>query len=253
MNVNDTKGVKNMTLPINGYSIGTTTHILCQVVLFLIGTFIQIKIISVCRKEKGATWKIHVCHSVVLVINFAFNISFDILIFFVPSVSFYTGEWLCYFASLVNYYCFYSIVANSLIISIMKYIFIVHQIPPSGDKGVKIKTVFFFVHLFYPLILTSCHILASDWTSSFSSMKKCFDESSVKITNSINDVYDMKEEEEKTLFCFFKMLETKQADIDMYLIGKYVFCILRTIVNLAVNSNLLESFFYYKIFHRMQM
>ena len=252
MNVNNKTCEENITISINGYPIGTTIHISCQVVLFLIGTFIQTKIISVCRKEKGATWKIHVCHSVVLIINFAFHISFDALVFFAPSVSYYTGEWLCYLAWLVNYYCFYSIVANSLIISIMKYIFIVHQIPPSGDKGIRIKFVFFFVQLFYPLILTSSHILTSDWTTTFSSMKKCFDESSEKITNSINNVDDM-EEEEKTVFCIFKILDTKQVDIGVYLIGRYVFCIFRTIVNLVVNSNLLEIFFYYKIFHRMQM
>ena len=132
MNVNDITDVENITVAINGYSIGTTIHISCQVVLFLIGTFIQIEIISVCRKERGATWKIHVAHSVVLMINFAFNISFDTLIFFVPLVSHYTGKWLCYLSSFVTYYCFYSIVANSLVISIMKYIFIVHQIPHSA-------------------------------------------------------------------------------------------------------------------------
>ena len=252
MSLNSISEGQNFYEAINGKSLSPMIHIVFQIILFTIGTFIQIKTISICKQEKGATWKIHVCHSVVLVINFAFNISFDILIFFVPSVSYYTGEWLCYLAWLVNYYCFYSIVANSLIISIMKYIFIVHQIPPSGDKGIRIKFVFFFVQLFYPLILTSSHILTSDWTTTFSSMKKCFDESSEKITDSINNVDDM-EEEEKTVFCIFKILDTKKVDIGVYLIGRYVFCILRTIVNLTVNSNLLEIFFYYKIFHRMQM
>ena len=155
---------KDITIQINTNSLGTIFHIICQILLFFIGTFIQIKIITTCKKERGATRKIHISHSVVLIVNFAFLISFDAAMFFIPSISYFTGQWLCYLSSFVTYYCFYSIVSNSLIISIMKYIFIVHQIPPSSCTGVRIKLICFLVNLLHPLILTLCHLLTSDWS-----------------------------------------------------------------------------------------
>ena len=235
---------------INEYSIVPTIHILSQVILFFIGTFIQTKIVSICKEEKGATWKIHASHSIVLIINFAFNISFDAGMYFLPSLSHYTGPWICYLASFVTYYCFYSIVANSLIISIMKYLFIVHQIPPSSDKGSKIKAVFFFINLLHPLFLTVSNILTSDWGTN-SSVNICFGAIPEKLT-ALSSVSNIVEDKEKPFMCILDIPNTNMSDVDIYFIAKHTLCIIRTIVNLAVNTNLLEIFFYYNIFRRMR-
>ena len=242
--------LKNSQTSINEYSIVTMIHIVSQVILFFIGTFIQTKIVSICKKEKGATLEIHASHSIVLIINFAFHISFDVGIYFLPSLSYYTGPWICYLASFVTYYCFYSIVANSLIVSIMKYLFIVHEIKPSSDQGSKIKSVFFFINLLHPLFLTLSNILMSDWGTN-SSVKKCF---GATLTNSMHfsSVSNIVEDKEKPFLCIFDLPNTNMSDVDIYFIAKQTLCIIRTIVNLAVNTNLLEIFFYYNIFRKMR-
>ena len=233
----------------------TILHILCQLTLFIIGTFIQIKIVSVCRREQGATWKIHVVHSIVLVINFAFNISFDAAMHFFPSVAFYTGKWICYLSSFVIYYCFYSIVANTLVVSVMKYLFIVHGITTSSEKGLKVKKRFLILSLMHPLFLAVSYILTDDWAS-FSSMKKCFiaaSENSTEIEFDSNDI----ENEEKSAYCFSnihtEIIRANPKDLfsDINFVSRLVLCIFRTIFNVAVSSNLLEVFFYYKTFRKM--
>ena len=241
---------KNNQTVINEYSIVTMLHILSQVILFFIGTFIQTKIVSTCKKEKGASWKIHASHSIVLIINFAFHISFDAGIYFLPSLSYYTGAWICYLSSFVAYYCFYSIVANSLIVSIMKYLFIVHEITPSSGQGSKIKSAFFLINLLHPLFLTLSNILMSDWGTN-SSVKKCF---GATLTNSMHfsSVSNIVEDKEKPFLCIFDLPNTNMRDVDIYFIAKQTLCIIRTIVNLAVNTNLLEIFFYYNIFRKMR-
>ena len=179
-------------------------HILCQLTLFIIGTFIQIKIISVCRREQGATWKIHVVHSIVLVINFGFNILFDTGMHFFPSMALYTGKWICYLSSFVIYYCFYSIVANTLVVSVMKYLFIVHGIITSSDKGLKVKKGFLIVSLIHPLFLAVSYIVTDDWAS-FSSMKKCFGAAFDNSTEIEFDSNNMNREE-KSAYCFSNII-----------------------------------------------
>ena len=241
---------EDSNMAINGYSAFPMFHISSQIFLFIIGTGIQIKIISTCKKEKGATWKLQVISSTILMINFAFNISFDAIIHFIPSLASYTGPWFCYLASFINYYCFYSIVANSLIISIMKYIFIVHQITPSSDQGSSVKSTFFIIYLLHPLFLTLCNVMTSDW-GSFSSLQKCF---SPNPENSINlkNIPTNTDGEEKPFLCIYGFSNRKTSDLDIHLIVKQIICILRTIVNLAANTNILEIFFYYKIFKKMR-
>ena len=237
-------------MAINGYSAFPMFHISSQIFLFIIGTGIQIKIISTCKREKGATWKLQVISSTILMINFAFNISFDAIIHFIPSLASYTGPWFCYLASFINYYCFYSIVANSLIISIMKYIFIVHQITPSSDQGSSVKSTFFIIYLMHPLFLTLCNVLTSDW-GSFSSLQKCFSPNPENLNNLKNFPTNM-DGEEKPFLCIYGLPNTKSSDIDILFIVKQIICILRTIVNIAANTNVLEIFFYYKIFKKMR-
>ena len=250
MSLNSTSERQYSQQDINGKSFSfSMIHIAIQVILFFIGTFIQIKTISICKQEKGATWKIHVIHSVILIINFTFNISFDSVIYFMPSLSNITGPWICYLSSFLAYYCFYSIVANSLIISIMKYLFIVHQILPSSEKGSRIKSVFIFIYLLHPLFLTICNIITSDW-GTFSSVEKCFSYTS----NNSNDhkITPDDNQDEKSFLCILEMHNTKMHDIDIHFFARQIVCILRTIVNLAANTNILEVFFYYKIFRKMR-
>ena len=147
----------------SGVPVSAIIHILVQVLLFCAGLFIQIKIILVCKKEKDKTWQIHISHSIVLIIYYTFTIPFDAITYFIPFLSQYTGHWLCYIASFITLYGYYSAGAHTLLISVMKYVFIVHDKKVREIGEDKIKKAFFLINLAHPLLLTILTMITSDW------------------------------------------------------------------------------------------
>ena len=89
-------------------------HIVCQAIIFCVGLIIQINTIYACNDEKGKTWKIHISHAIVTAVYYGFFIPFQVVTTFVPSLSIYTGSWICYLASFVSFYGYHAIVVNSL-------------------------------------------------------------------------------------------------------------------------------------------
>ena len=65
------------------------------------------------------------------------------------------------------------------------------------------------------------------------------------------------EHEEKSAYCFSnihtEIIRANPKDLfsDINFVSRLVLCIFRTIFNVAVSSNLLEVFFYYKTFRKM--
>ena len=132
----------------------------------------------------------------------------------------------------------------------MKYLFIVRQILPSSENGSKIKSVFIFIYLLHPLFLTICNILTSDW-GTFSSVEKCFSDESENLSNHKIAPKELSHDE-KSFLCLLDIPNTETNDMDISFLARQIVCILRTIVNLSANTNMLEVFFYYKIFRKMR-
>ena len=230
----------------SGYEILTITHVVFLVLLFCVGLVIQAQIISVSYKELDTAWKITVTHSIVTAINFAFNISFDAVTLFLPFLSQYTGNWICYVAAFVTFYCHYCIVAYSLLISILKYILIVHHAKTFEWGKDIIQKCFFFANLLHPFFLAIVHVITSDWES-YSSINSCFGQ-----TGDILKEYNTSSSNiRKFLVCPSKKSKEDSNGYAYYVTEQFV-CILVSIVNLIFNSNLLEGFFYYKIFKKMK-
>ena len=102
--------------------------IMFYAVLYFIGLLIQSKTMYVCWKERqGNTWQIHLTYSIAVTIYFSFLIPFSIVSNAFPNLSAHTGQWFCYLAAFILVYGFYIITCNSLLIVIMKYIWIVHD------------------------------------------------------------------------------------------------------------------------------
>ena len=225
--------------------VSTIAHITFQVLLFCLGLLIQIKIIYVCKKEgdERTTWQIDICHAIVQITQFAFTITLEGFTHFIPVLSQMTGDWLCYMATFVTFYCGYSIVAHSLIISIMKYVFIVQHQTVSRIGKVRVRKWFLWINIAHPLFLTFLTILTSDWDL-FSSLNKCFGQKEDVLPSHVTSVFSIK----KLFFC-----EKNYGDLPHhektfgYAIKQFV-CATQTVVNLMINTNLPEAWFYYKIF-----
>ena len=229
----------------HGVSVGTLLHILAQILLFFIGTFIQVKLICVCYKEKGKCWQIHVAHSVVLIVSFTFLISFEAIMHFIPFLSQHVGSWICYVASFIVFYSFYSIVAHSLVISVIKYLEVVHFQKVRKWNETTLMHCIFITNLLHPLVLTISNIAASDWGSN-TSLHSCFkniSEESGKYNYSVDTI-------EKPFLCVFQ--DSNSENMDASYIFKKCLCFIRTIVNIVTSSNIIEGYLYLKIFKNIK-
>ena len=231
------------------YEIFTITHVVFLVLFFCVGLVIQMQIISVSYKDKDTAWTITITHSIVTTINFAFNISFDAVTHFIPYLSQYTGNWICYVASFVTTYCYYGIVAYSFLISILKYIFIIHHVKIREWGKEKIKKWFFVANLLHPCFLAIVHvvILYTSRNPRNSSIISCFG-----LTEAMLREYNTSSSSiTKFLICPLKK-STEDANWNVYYVTEQCVCLMITMFNIIVTSNLLEGFIYYKIFKKMR-
>jgi hypothetical protein len=229
----------------SGYEIFTILQVVFQVLLFCVGLVIQVQIISVSYKELVTGWKTTITHSIVTTIHFAFKISFDAVTHFIPFLSQYTGNWICYAASVVIFYCHFSIIAYSLLISILKYIFIVQHVKTLIWGKDIIQKWFFITNLIHPLFLAILHVLNSDYKTPF--INSCFGRTEEVVRQYNTSSSSLR----KTFGCPLKNSEEDSSWYPYYVTEQCV-CILSSIINIVLNSNLLEGFFYYKIFKKMR-
>ena len=116
------------------------------------------------------------------------------------------------------------------------------SISPLQKRVLPIFTTLFFWALW--------NILTSDW-GTFSSVEKCFSHKFNNLSNH-NLAPDGMEDNEKSFLCILEIPNKKTNDMDIHFLARQIVCILRTIVNLSANTNMLEVFFYYKIFRKMR-
>ena len=231
----------------NNDNVSTILHIIVQIVFFGLGLILQVKIILNERKEKGSTWQIHISHSVVLIIAYAFTIPFESLIYFAPFMSSYTGTWLCYIASFVILYCFHAILSHSLLVAVMKFAFIVHfkKVREFGD--IKAQQIFLWINLCFPMIWTALMFVTSE-RMKWPSLNTCFqhrEQLRVQYDTTFRNITEF-------LVCEFgHEVESGGHAYILYIIGR-CFCLFTMIGNGLIASNLPEAFFYHRIFRKMR-
>ena len=222
--------------------------IIIQAFLFLIGIFIQYKIIYVCWKEQdGKTWHIHMAHSIVVTIYFAFVIPFWRVTQSFPNLSQYTGEWFCYLASFIRIYCFHKLTFNSLLVAVMKYLFIVHSIKTLRFGEAKIKKAFLVLDLALPFVFATISCVMND-IEGYSELVSCFG-----LSDQVMIQYNTWEKNmQKFFLCNLNMKEEDiLAEYTLY-VTKQCVCVLKSAVAIFINTNVSEAFIYYKIFIKMR-
>ena len=224
-------------------SAPSTFHILVQILLYGLGLFIQIKNITICIAEKSKTWQIDIFHAIVMTIVFAIRIPFMAVVYLSPNSFLSFGSWICYIFAFEFSYGAHSIASHSLIIAIMKYVFIVHAMKARSFGENKIKKIFFFINLALPLILAINFMITSDFHQS-GNLRICFNPSIRKDTS-----YNA----EPALFYTFGNIIGDmrfQETTTFYLqLGLGIF---QTLVFLLTGSNLVEAIFYFLIFKAMK-
>ena len=142
----------------NGLSNLSIGQLILRILLFLIGTLLSVKIIRVCRKEKDRVWMINVTRAVVAILLMIFAIIFETVMELIPDISDYTGVGICYVAAFLYNYLPMIVIFESLVVSILKYIFIVHHDKSRNFGEERIQKIFFWaniLHWILPAIISA--------------------------------------------------------------------------------------------------
>ena len=133
-------------------------HLLTKIVIaviivgcYVIGVALHSKIIKLSKKEKDLTWKIDITHSILVLVLYAYSIFIHSTTYLVDDLHKLTGEWFCYATKVVSQYQIIYIGGHSWIISMFKYVVIVHEERIRNYKD-KIKMTFFYLNFLYPIL-----------------------------------------------------------------------------------------------------
>ena len=216
------------------------------IILFIIGLYLQIKVITEAKKDPVGTWKLDMCHSIVMIVFYSFRILFEISSYFVPILHMYTGKWFCYAALFLNLFGAISVITHSLSIAVYKYVFIVHHNMILHIGVNKASAVSYWINLIFPAAL-AISFMARPTVPSYSSIFKCLGMKSEKSSHHAEALIDKLS---SFLFCGFEDFSNNNQGIFGYFMDiiSIMGCFLTSMIILFIIANILEMFFYQRIF-----
>ena len=230
------------------FSITSILHIVLQVLFYITGLYIQIKVIFVCWKERtGNTWYIHLTQSIIVIVYFTLHRPFWIVTIVIPNLSAHTGEWFCYVAAFIFQYSLHIITSNSFLIAMMKYVFIVHNLKVLSIGKEIVQKIFFTIYLFLPLVFATIASIGKDFDSR-SELISCFGltQQTVATYNTTASGY------QKFLLCQMTSLDKEILHGSTFYVMLQCLCIVKNSLVIIINTNVPEAFLYYKIFKKMK-
>ena len=219
-------------------------------IIFLVGLYLQIKIIISSNVERGVTWRLDMCHSMVMIVFYSFRIFFEIIIYFVPVLYVYTGKWFCYIALFFNLFGAISISFHSLVVSVYKYVVIVRQdlIRKVGVDNASLTS--FWASLIIPAAL-AVSFVARPTIPEYASIFNCL---GMKVEKSAHANESSTEMIKTGLFCGFDDFSDDQYGAIDYVmqIVSMLGCFVTIMVAIVMSVNIIETFIYQRIFSFMK-
>ena len=221
--------------------------------IFIVGVFLQVKIISTLKHDQGIAWEINLAHSVLMIAIFSSSSILEIINYIQPSLYDNLGKWYCYLILPEILFGFFEMLFHSLYVSMYKYIFIVHSETVTRIGKQKIKRILLWT---YFIILVS-------WTVSlairenFGSRKVFQNDVSCGVFHAFGTSSSESDEKARQsiirhLFsCSIDDLEQNNMGNIIVNILTKVFCTSQSIINIVIGLNVLEIFFYLRIFRHM--
>ena len=224
------------------------TIICIQIFVFVIGSYIQIKIVLTCLRTKFATtWRLDIANAVAWVILVFFIIIQSLITTDQLSLLHqYIGTWICYPGTIIYIYVTYLVFFHSFVVSLMKYIFIVHHLKTREFGKEKMQKVFFMVNIIHPLVLAILTTLAYDFEAN-EHIVTCFGlkEQMLEVYNTSSGAL------EKTFLCKLGRMGNEDEALPWFYI-KQSFCAVKMIWVLVLSTNIPEAYLYFKVFRTMR-
>ena len=222
---------------------------MCVLVLcvYALGVFLNTKIIIVSKKDKHATWRIDIFNSSMLMVHYAHVIVMYGVTYLVKDLYLYTGTWFCYTSKAITIYGNAHVTGHSFMISVLKWFLIVHWKKSRNFGEEKVKQIFFWLNIIYPLyILAMFNLVRPNFLfvyDAISQANRCLGKSDM-----VSSQDDNKSATKLHSICD---LETPLDHISVeYIVyfGRKSICWLHVILAYSNVWNLLEIFIYCRIF-----
>ena len=223
--------------------------IVIMVIVYSIGMYLHVRIIKISKKDKAITWKLDILNSVSVL--FYFNLAFVMFIVTYLKVALEidlcsnTATWICYAVKLLVFCGRMYIISHSLIISLMKYCIIVFQDKVRAVGKHRVETLFLFLDILYPtMVFGILRLIKKDNEFPSDPFEEVFfHQNSITNTNkTIVKLFDA---------CLFDESFHEISIPIIFHIFRTALCWILAISIFLNSINILEVFFYYKIFRYM--
>ena len=218
---------------------------------FIIGVFLQVKVIAVLKRDQAMTWEINLVHSVVMIFHFSFVSTINAVNYI--QISFYHYQLFDdqLFRYLVLSLMFFGISEmgfHSLYISIYKYIFIIHRetVIRIGEK--RTKTLLLWTYFTGLIAWTLAYIVRPNFDPL---QNKSGSNVSSGTTNTTSIQSAIDSFTLSFVSCGIKDLDPENVSNIVVNILTKIVCTGQVVITYAVSINVLEIFFYLRIFGHM--
>ena len=220
--------------------------------VYVLGIFLNTKIITVSTKDKGMTWKIDVFNSSMLMIHYGHAIIMHGATFLIKDLYIYTGAWFCYASKSILIWGNAHTTGHSLMISLLKFVRIVHWKKARLFGEDKVARIFFWLNIVYPFyILAMFNIVRPDFLMTYdgiSQANRCLGKSDILSSP------DAKLPAKKLHnMCEIDVPHDQNGISFGYLVyaGRISLCWLNIVLAYSNVWNVLEGIIYCRVFHFM--
>ena len=208
------------------------------------GEYIHVKVFNLMKEENGLIKDVAKLFTIIQMIYWPFWLIFSTTTDFLHPLNKLIGEWYCFSGWFIHWSCWTYISFHSFIVSVMRYVFIVHNSKIETYGREKAKRIFFFLSIAIPALLIIWGIveLPDRPVDPMSFINKCYGKHHKKflIESSSMDVV-------KSGFCTFgRYDEFHDPVFNIIATIKKVFCITKSLLYVVMGFNIAEGFVYYK-------
>ena len=213
-----------------------------RVFLLIIGWYINKKIWQMLNKENGLTKDVTKIYIIASMTGGSlwtlYNASSD----FIHPLNELIGQWYCDLGWFFLYMSWFTMSFHSLIVAIMRYLFIVQEKKVEAYGKEKIRKMFYILSFLLPLLLMIWSIADKSDVDAMSFFNKCYEthhQVFLLDTSTLNVA--------KRNFCELVEYDENGSFGEMISRIRRYACIIRTVLILLMGFNFLEGLIYYKI------
>ena len=210
------------------------------ILMYVLGLYIQIRIIMVSIEEKSKTWVLDIFHAVVMTNLFAIRIPFVVVGLISPNSFVAIESWICYIFTFYFAYGLNSMGSHSLIIAMFKYVFIVHSMKARAYGEDKIKNIFIFVKFALPLFFAIVFMINS-YLHDMGNFQECFNPSGISRDHSTLNGHVV------------GSITGRNKEIEQYVVYlKIMIGFFQALLSLVTVVNVVEAALYFQIFKKLK-